>query len=114
VVVLMNSNPGADPGDVSGELAAELLPWQRPKVATFTGDATPLVGTYKGPGRGRDMVVQVTQASQGIAVSIDGGTARPIPWVEGTTFRLGSTFLIFRGGDLHLSGGSAYTILKRQ
>lgn len=114
VVVLMNSNGNADPGDVGGELAAELLPWQRPAVAPFTGDAARLVGTYKGPGRGRDMVVQVTQAPQGIAVSINGGSPRPAPWVEGMTFRVGSTFLIFRGGDLHLSGGSAYSVLKRQ
>ena len=60
------------------------------------------------------MVVQVTQAPQGLAVSINGGTSRPVPWVEGMTFRVGSTFLIFRGGDLHLSGGSAYSVLKRQ
>jgi hypothetical protein len=37
-----------------------------------------------------------------------------VPWVEGTTFRMGRTFLILRGGDLHLSDGSAYTVLKRQ
>ena len=113
VVVLTNSG-NVDAGDVAGELAAALLPWERPTVAPFTGDAAPLVGTYKGPGRGRDMVVQVTQAAQGIAVSINGGTTRPIPWVEGTTFRVGSNLLIFRGGDLHLSGSSAYTVLKRQ
>jgi CubicO group peptidase (beta-lactamase class C family) len=115
VVVLMNSNGNADPGDVGGELAAELLPWQRPTVAPFTGDAAPLVGTYKGPGRGRDIVLQVTQAPQGIAVSINGGSPRPAPWIEGRTFRImGDTFLTFRGGDLHLSGGSAYSVLKRQ
>jgi len=114
VVVLMNSSGNIDPGDVAGELAAELLPWQRPTVAPFTGNAAPLVGTYKGPGRGRDMVAQVTQAPQGIAVSINGGQSRPAPWVEGMTFRLGSNFLIFRNGDLHLSGSSAYSILKRQ
>ena len=27
---------------------------------------------------------------------------------------LGDTFLTFRGGDLHLQGGSAYSVLKRQ
>lgn len=114
VVVLMNSSGNIDPGDIAGELAAELLPWQRPTAAPFTGDAAPLVGTYKGPGRGRDMVARVTQAPQGIAVSINGGQSRPAPWVEGMTFRLGSNFLIFRNGDLHLSGSSAYSILKRQ
>jgi CubicO group peptidase (beta-lactamase class C family) len=113
VVVLMNN--GGDAGDVAGKLAAELLPWQRPAVAAFPGDATPLVGTYKGPGRGPDIVIQVTQAPQGIAVSVNGSPPRPIQWVEGMTFLMtGDTFLTFRNGDVHLSGGSAYTVLKRQ
>lgn len=60
------------------------------------------------------MVVAVTQAPQGIAVSVNGGSSRPVPWVEGMTFRLGSNLLIFRDGDLHLSGSSAYTVPKRQ
>jgi CubicO group peptidase (beta-lactamase class C family) len=113
VVVLMNN--GGDAGDIGEKLAAELLPWQRPTVTAFTGDAAPLVGTYKGPGRGRDFVIQVTQAPQGIAVSVNGSSPRPAQWVEGVTFLVsGDTFLIFRNGDLHLSGGSAYTVLKRQ
>jgi CubicO group peptidase (beta-lactamase class C family) len=90
VVVLMNN--GGDAGDIAGKLAAELLPWQRPSAAAFTGDAAPLVGTYKGPGRGRDMVIQVTQAPQGIAISVNGGQPRPVPWVEGMTFAMGDTF----------------------
>lgn len=112
VVVLMNNGGGA--GDVGGKLAAELLPGQPQTVGPFTGDAAPLVGTYKGPGRGGDMVIQVTQAPQGIAISVNGGSPRPIPWVEGLTFSMGDTFLTFRGGDLHLSGGSAYSVLQRQ
>lgn len=60
------------------------------------------------------MVIQVTQAPQGIAISINGGTTRPVAWAEGMTFAMGDTFLTFRGGDLHVSGGSAYTVLKRQ
>lgn len=32
IVVLMNSNGNIDPGAVAGELAAELLPWERPVV----------------------------------------------------------------------------------
>lgn len=114
VVVLTNSGGSIDAGDVAGELAAALLPSEAPTVAPFTGDAATLVGTYRGPGRGRDMVIQVTQAPQGIAVSVNGGSSRPIPWIEGMTFRLGSNLLTFRGGDLHLSGSSAYTVLKRQ
>jgi D-alanyl-D-alanine carboxypeptidase len=113
VVVLLNN--GGDAGDVAGKLAAELLPWQPPTFAAFTGDATPLVGAYKGPGRGSDIVIQVTQAPQGIAVGFNGRSPSPVPWVEGMTFLImGDTFLTFRNGDLHLQGGSAYTVLKRQ
>src|SRR5688500_3940131 len=114
VVVLTNNSGSIDAGDIAGELAAALLPWERPTVAPFTGDAAPLVGTYKGPGRGRDLVVQVTKAPQGIAVSLNGRPPRPAPWVEGMTFRAGDNLLTFRGGDLHFSGGSAYSVLKRQ
>jgi CubicO group peptidase (beta-lactamase class C family) len=121
IVVLMNSNGNINPGAVAGELAAELLPWSRPTLAQFTGDATPLIGRYKGPSRGRDMIVDVTQSPQGIAFSINGSPARPLPLVDGWTFRQGNDLLTFRrkgdGGsatELHYSGGAAYFVLKRQ
>jgi len=121
IVVLMNSNGNIDPGAVAGELAAELLPWTRPTIKQFSGDATPLIGRYKGPSRGREMVVEVTQAAQGIAVSVNGAQARPLPWVDTWTFRQGNTFLTFRrAGDsgpateLRFDAGGGYYILKRQ
>ena len=64
VVVLTNSEPD-DTTVVADNLAAVVLP--PPQVRPFTGDASLLVGTYKGPGRGREMVVEVTQMPQGIA-----------------------------------------------
>ena len=115
IVVLMNSSGNIDPGAIAGELAAELLPWTPPKFVAFTGDAAPLVGTYKGPARGRDMTIQVTQGAQGLMVSANGSPARPLSWVEGTTFRQGNSFLTFRGDELRFNGGpSSYYILKRQ
>ena len=33
---------------------------------------------------------------------------------RGDNVPMGNTFLIFRGGELHLSGGSVYTVLERQ
>ncbi|HZM25785.1 MAG TPA: serine hydrolase domain-containing protein [Gemmatimonadales bacterium] len=121
VVVLMNSNGNIDPGAVAGELAAELLPWERPEVKQFSGDATPLLGTYKGPSRGREMVVEVTQGAQGIEFSVNGSPKRSLPWVEGLTFRQGTALLTFRqmgssgpATELRFQAGSAYYILKRQ
>ena len=121
IVVLMNSNGNIDPGAVAGELAAELLPGTRPTLKQFSGDATPLAGRYKGPSRGREMTVEVTQSAEGIAMSVNGSPARPLPWVDAWTFRQGNTFLIFRrkgdsgpATELRFDAGGGYYILKRQ
>ena len=122
VVVLLNTTGNLNASAVGGELAAEVLPWTRPTMAPYTGDAAPLVGTYKGPSRGRDMIVEVTATPQGLAFSSNGAPARPLPWVEGLTFRQGSAILTFRraGGttgpvtELRYDAGSGYYILKRQ
>jgi CubicO group peptidase (beta-lactamase class C family) len=121
IVVLMNSNGNMDPGAVAGELAAELLPWTRPTLRPFSGDATPLVGRYTGPSRGRDMVIEVTQTPQGVAFSVNGSPPRPLPWIEGWTFRQGNSYLQFRQAgnagpatELRFDAGGGYYILKRQ
>jgi CubicO group peptidase (beta-lactamase class C family) len=121
IVVLMNSNGNLDPGAVAGELAAELLPWTPPVVKQFSGDATPLLGTYKGPSRGREMTMEVTQGAQGIAFSVNGSPARSLPWVDAWTFRQGTAFLTFRQSgnsgpatELRFDAGGGYYILKRQ
>jgi len=75
-----------------------------------------------GQGRGRDMVIEVTQTPQGLAFSPDGAPARPVPWVEGLTFRQGSRIMTFRraNGDsgpvteLRVSTPAAHMILKKQ
>ena len=121
IVVLMNCNCSIDPGAVGGELAAELLPWTRPAMKAFTGDATPLVGRYKGPSRGREMTIEVTHSPQGVMVSANGSPARPLTWVDEWTFRQGNAILTFTrtvaspATELRFNGGpGAYYILKRQ
>jgi CubicO group peptidase (beta-lactamase class C family) len=122
VVVLMNTTGNLDPGAVASELAGEVLPWTRPTVAYFTGDPMPLVGKYQGPSRGRDMIVEVTQSPQGPLFSSNGAPPRPLPWVEGLTFRQGSGTLTFRRAngntgpvtELRVSAGGGYYILKKQ
>jgi len=122
VVVLINSNGNLDPGAISGELAAEVLPWTRPTFAPFTGDVASLVGTYRGPSRGREMTIEVTATPQGPAFAINGAPARAIPWAGGLRFRLLGTDYTFRraNGDsgptveLRVSGGAALYPLKRQ
>lgn len=75
-----------------------------------------------GQGRGRETVVEVTQGEQGVAFSINGSPPRPVPWVEGLTFRQGARALTFRraNGDtgpvteLRFSTPSVYAVLKKQ
>jgi hypothetical protein len=118
VVVLTNSEPD-DTTAIADNLAAAVLP--PPPVRPFTGDATLLVGTYKGPGRRREMVIEVTQTPQGIAFAIDGAAAGPLPWVEAWTFRQNQALLTFRRStssgratELRYDRGGGHFILERQ
>ena len=117
VVLLTNSEPD-DTTAVADNLAAAVLP--PPPVRPFTGDASMLVGTYKGPGRGKEMVIEVTQTPQGIALAIDGAAAGPRTWVEAWTFRQNQALLTFRrttksgpASELRFDRGGDYFILKR-
>jgi CubicO group peptidase (beta-lactamase class C family) len=119
VVVLTNSEPD-EISAASDRLAAAVLPPPRP-AGPFTGDASLLVGTYKGPGRGKEMVVEVTQTPQGLAFSIAGAAAARLPWVEAWTFRENLSLLTFRRSgksgpatELRFDRGGGYFILKRQ
>jgi CubicO group peptidase (beta-lactamase class C family) len=121
VVVLVNSRD-LNPSAVANQLMAEVLPGTAPALAQFTGDAAPLLGRYQGPSRGRDMLVEVTQTPEGIALSVNGSPPRPVTWVEGWTFRQGSaTILNFRRSgesgpatELRYSSPGAHYVLKRQ
>jgi D-alanyl-D-alanine carboxypeptidase len=77
VVVLTNSEPDAITV-ATASLAAAVLPVPRP-AGPFTGDASLLVGKYKGLGPGGDTVVEVTQTPPGIAFSIRSAPAGPLP-----------------------------------
>jgi CubicO group peptidase (beta-lactamase class C family) len=122
VVVLQNTAGTLDPAAVASELASQILGWTRPRPQWFTGDAAPLLGRYVGQGRGRDVAIEVTQTPGGLAFSTDGAPARPVPWVEGLTFRQGSRIMTFRraNGDsgpvteLRVSTPGSYMILKKQ
>jgi CubicO group peptidase (beta-lactamase class C family) len=123
VVVLVNATGGIDPGGLTGALAGQVVPWSDPAPKTFSGNAAALVGTYKGPSRGRDMVVVVTTTPEGVAFSANGSPARVLPWIEGLTFQGGAALLSFSAidaatgapGELRFdAGGGGYYILKRQ
>jgi hypothetical protein len=119
IVLLTNSEPDNTTA-VAEALAAEVLPPARP-AGPFTGDASLLVGTYRGPGRGKEMVIAVTQTPQGLAFSVDGAAPNPLQWVETWTFRRNGPLLTFRRSgnsgpatELRFDTGGDHFILKRQ
>lgn len=119
IVVLTNSEPDNTTAIVEA-LSAALLP-AGPASAAFTGETSPLVGTYRGH-RGRmKMAIAVTLLPDGLAASINGGAAIPLTWIEGWTFRTRAPHLTFRrdgkGGlasELQFDTGGDHIILKRQ
>lgn len=119
VVVLTNSEPDEITA-VADNLAAAVLP-APPTARPFTGDASLLAGSYKGRGRGKDMVIVVTQTPEGIAFAVDAAAANPLLWVEGWAFRRNSLLLTFRRSgntgpatELRFDTGGDHFILKRQ
>jgi CubicO group peptidase (beta-lactamase class C family) len=113
VVILTNSEPDAI--TVATEaIAAAVLPPPRRVLGEFTGDPSPLVGKYKAPAQGGDIVVVVTRAPQGIAFSINGQPAEKLPMVEHLTFEHRDVLLSFRGpNELRFDTGGDHLILKR-
>jgi CubicO group peptidase (beta-lactamase class C family) len=119
IVTLTNSEPD-ELTVVTGSLADAVVPAPRP-AGVFKGDASPLVGTYKGLGPGGEAIVEVTKTADGIAFSIRGGPPGPLPWVEGWTFRRNATLLTFRRSgtsgpatELVFDTGGDHFILRRQ
>jgi hypothetical protein len=120
VVVLTNSEPDAITMTADG-IAATVLPSPLRATVPFTGDPSPLFGSYKGPAHGRDMVVVVvTQAPEGVMFSTNGQPAETLPWVEGWTFRKRDVLMSFRSGatpdradELRYDTGGDHLILKR-
>ena len=122
IVVLINSNGPVSPEAIASELAGEIIPRLPLALKTYNADATDLVGRYRGPSRGREMMVEVSRNADGVLVaSVNGAAAQALPWIEAWKFgRRGQTFMTFeRAGTtgpatlLRYDGGGGYYMLKR-
>jgi CubicO group peptidase (beta-lactamase class C family) len=123
VVMLVNTVGNLSPAALSLELVDVLLPRVPRERRAFEGDTTPLVGTYSGPARGRELTIEVTATDNGLMAAPAGGSRpRPLAWQEGWTFMLGSVQVVTfeRDADdgpasvLRLDGGGSHYVLRRQ
>jgi CubicO group peptidase (beta-lactamase class C family) len=95
IVVLMNNTGGVDPEVPAREMARALLPGTAPGTAKFPSDVTPLLGRYRGATLRGEMTVEVTQGDQGLMVSGNGSTPRPLVWIRDRTFFSGNIYVEF-------------------
>jgi hypothetical protein len=120
--MLVNTVGNLSAGALSAELVDVMLPYERRAFRSFTGDTSPLVGTYSGPSRGGELTITVTATETGLRAGPEGRRQAPLAWDEGWTFRLGPVNIVTfeRDGEsgpatvMRLDGGGSHYVLRRQ
>ncbi|HUF13156.1 MAG TPA: serine hydrolase domain-containing protein, partial [Longimicrobiales bacterium] len=120
VVVLVNTTGNLSPAAIALEMVDVLLPPQPMARRAFEGDVAPLVGEYTGPTRGRISTATVTATANGLALSMNGGNAAPLSWVDDWTFSAGTRIVTFeREGNsgpatfVRIDGGGSHYVMRR-
>lgn len=120
VVVLVNTTGNLSPAAIANEMVDVLLPPKEVARRKFDGDATPLVGKYTGPARGRPMTVTIARTDGGLTAALNDGRATPLVWVDGWTFQIGGQLVTFeRDGQsgpanvVRLDSGGGHYVLRR-
>jgi hypothetical protein len=119
VTVLTNTTGGRDPEVLARQIGQIVVPPVRAAPLAFTGDAAPLVGTYKGKTmRGEFTLVVTASPEGGIMLSGNGSPARPAVWLGGDTFFLSENYVTFaaqriNGKTTHLGFNPAKGLMFR-
>jgi hypothetical protein len=84
----------------------------------FAGDFGPFAGTYSGAGRGEPIEVTIAEDSGRLTLSTGGREPRPLAYVDGLTFALGSSLLQFvkdgtKVTELRWDQISGYYVLRK-
>jgi CubicO group peptidase (beta-lactamase class C family) len=121
VVVLINTTGSVSPTAVAAELVDVLLPRAAVPPRNFPGDPSQLVGAYTGPARGQPWTVTITATGNDLSMSVNGGTPRPLAWLEGRSFTRGGQLVVFEpvdgstpAGVLRIDSGGGHYVLRRQ
>jgi CubicO group peptidase (beta-lactamase class C family) len=93
IVVLQNSTGPQGPGDLGAALADLVLgPLPGPEASPYDGELDELVGTYRGPARGRSLTMTVTRRGNDLVFTPEGSeeVSEPVhigdmTWEDGRT-----------------------------
>jgi hypothetical protein len=124
-VVVLGNTTSLPAAELARELVSIALPPPRPAVTFHTGDPTPFVGKYQHVVGGNFQlpVLEVTQTPKGLAFSLGGSRAEPLPWVGGLSFYAGEdvtlTFRRANGAngpvvEIRRDDGGNHYILRKQ
>ena len=96
VIVLVNTAGPPGPGVLATEIVTLLLgePAELQAVP-YSGNSEVLKGTYRGAGRGSELVVTIDSDSNGLTAAFGEGEPTPLQYVDGLTFGRGNTRLTF-------------------
>lgn len=91
IVVLINTGGAVSPSGIADTIE-ELVLGERESAPerAYAGNLETFVGTYKGRGRGNDLIVVVAVKSGGLTLKIGDGEMRPLAYRDATTFALGT------------------------
>ena len=100
IVVLINTAGPVSPMAVTTSIAEVVLGKRPAKSERFSGDVAALAGTYKGVGRGREMVVTVRADSGVLSLQLAPQPSSRLRYVGGDTFEndQGGRFTFVREG----------------
>jgi CubicO group peptidase (beta-lactamase class C family) len=96
VIVLLNTAGPTGPGVLANEIANKVLGEPAdPQAVTYSGSVVSLMGTYRGAGRGSELVVTIDSDSDGLRVAFGDGEPASLRYLNGLTFGRGNTRFTF-------------------
>ena len=117
IVVLINTAGPVGPSEIADHIADYIFGKSKSNSSTFTADVTKFTGTFKGRGRGRDLLVTIENKDRVLTASYDKGKPDTLTYVKDNTWSAGGATYIFSGNDnlteLRIDQVYGYYILKK-
>lgn len=117
IVVLINTAGPVSPGEIGDKIADWVFGKSESNMTSFTGDATKFAGTFKGRGRGRDLLVTIEKKDSVLTARYDDDKPAMLKYVKDNSWSDGNATYIFSGPDLQelkIDQVYGFYVLKRK
>ncbi len=118
IVVLINTTGPVGPTAIADNIANWMFGKPDSNVTSFSGDASKFSGTFKGRGRGQDLIVNVVKNDTAMTVQMGENKPKTLNYVKENTWSDGAATYLFGGTDelteLRIDQIYGYYLLKRE